>query len=171
MPMPKTVLCMFRGLWCLAFMCAAATAQAEDSPDDLVAALAQPPVASRSASPQTPARGADLIVAFEGQTHRLTVAGMRTLRTLAAALQNASMRDRRFAIIGHAYVPNQPTAALPLSAQRARAVADHLAGFYGIDPARLAEVRGEGADQLRSTDPADPMNNRIEVVNTGLAAQ
>jgi outer membrane protein OmpA-like peptidoglycan-associated protein len=109
----------------------------------------------------------DLLVGFEGDTHRLTIAGMKTLRTLAAALLDPSLDGVRFDIVGHAFLPNKPAAAQPLSARRAQAVAEHLTGFYDLDPSRFVTVTGAGASSTRSTNPADPMNQRIEIIRAG----
>lgn len=109
----------------------------------------------------------DVVVGFEGDSHRLTIAGMRALRTLAAALNGPGFAGERFQIAGHSYLPNDPVSSQPVSARRAQVVAEHLAGFYGIDPARMVVV-GVGATDLRnSSNPSDPLNQRIEVTNLG----
>lgn len=109
-----------------------------------------------------------LVVGFDGDTHRLTIEGMKTLRMLAWALGQPELQDARLEVVGHAFVAAAPTASLPVSARRAQTVAEHLSGFYGVDPSRLT-VRGVGAVEYASPDPADPMNQRIEIVNVGPA--
>ncbi|PWR02453.1 hypothetical protein DKT77_11655 [Meridianimarinicoccus roseus] len=156
----------------LALVLAVLSARADDVADLLPSAIAgalSPTVGTdRSvAAGQGDGPSVDLLVGFEGDTHRLTIAGMKTLRTLAAALLDPSLDGMRFDIVGHAFLPNKPAAAQPLSARRAQAVAEHLTGFYDLDPSRFVTVTGAGASSTRSTNPADPMNQRIEIIRAG----
>ncbi|QIE41619.1 OmpA family protein [Rhodobacteraceae bacterium SC52] len=109
----------------------------------------------------------DLLVGFEGNTHILTIDGMKTLRTLATALMDPSLERARFSIVAHAYLPSQPAAAQPLSTRRAQAVAEHLTGFYSLDATRFSAVTGAGAAEIRSANASDPRNQRIEIRRTG----
>ncbi len=113
-------------------------------------------------------RKVQLVVGFDGDTHRLTVEGMKTLRMLAFALKQPELQDVRLEVVGHAFVAAAPTTSLPVSSRRAQTVAEHLSGFYGMAPARLT-ARGVGSLEYASPDPADPMNQRIEIVNLGPA--
>lgn len=108
-----------------------------------------------------------LVVGFEGNTHRLTVEGMKALRTLAAALNGPGFEGEQFQIAAHAFLPSDPVSSQPVSSRRAQVVAEHLAGFYGIDPTRMRVV-GLGATAMHDAgNPADPLNQRIEVTNLG----
>lgn len=135
----------------------------------MVSSLASGQGADRSIS-APPATGAeqsiDLLVGFEGNTHILTIAGMKTLRTLATALTDSSLKTAQFAIVAHAYLPRQPGAALPLSTRRAQAIAEHLTGFYNLTANRFSAVTGVGAAEIRSPNVNDPMNQRIEIRRT-----
>ncbi len=108
---------------------------------------------------------AQLLVNFEGDSPRLTVEGMRTLRTLARALEDPRLAGSRIEVVGHAFIPAAPLSSTPVSARRAQTVAEHLVGFYGINPA-LVSSRGVGALQAQGA-PENPLNQRIEIVNLG----
>ncbi|MEM1129004.1 MAG: OmpA family protein [Pseudomonadota bacterium] len=109
----------------------------------------------------------ELLVGFEGDTHRLTVEGMKTLRMFATALNDPRLQGARLQIVAHTYLPNAPTSALPVSARRAQSVADHLLAFYDIQPAQIAATNGVGAAQINVGNLADPMNQRIAITNIG----
>ena len=108
-----------------------------------------------------------IVVAFEGDSHRLTLGGMVTLRTLAAALQDARLTTARFQVVGHAYLPNRPDDSLPVSARRAMAVTEHLAAFYEMPPARFSAAGVGAARMANPGDPSAPVNQRIEIINIG----
>ncbi|MEM1360592.1 MAG: OmpA family protein [Pseudomonadota bacterium] len=110
---------------------------------------------------------AKLQVGFEGESHLLTVDGMKTLRTLAAALEDPRLQNSKFQILAYAYTPNAPASAQPVSARRAQTVLEHLQGFYGMGTDKFLGVQGMGASALNSGNAADPMNQRIEIVNIG----
>ena len=112
----------------------------------------------------TGAPKATLMVSFEDGTDRLTVEGMKTLRTLAFVLQDPGLSNADLQIAVHAYAAGDPQLQIRTT-RRAQTIAEHLAGFYSVDPARLAPL-GLGAQHLvNATNPADPMNNRIEIFN------
>jgi outer membrane protein OmpA-like peptidoglycan-associated protein len=140
------------------------------SVDGVVQALTTKP-ATRAVTPGlsgVPIKGApsqDLLIAFDGNTHRLTVSGMKVLRVLGVALADARLARTRIQIAGHAYLPGDPLLGQTLSLKRAQAVADHLATFYGIAPGRLDPMGYGAARPLDPNAPASPLNQRIEVIN------
>lgn len=108
---------------------------------------------------------ADVIVAFDGETHILTNAGMETLRSVAEALQHDRLKGQRFQVAAHMEPTGAQTTADRTSFLRAKIVVEHLEAFYGIQPGRLIPV-GYGISK-----PVDPskgqvlQNNRIELIN------
>lgn len=154
----------------LAALCLAPLAHAQDTApdlDDMVRALAPQPGTDRSIASTGPQRAVSLVIGFDGDSHRLTLAGMKALRTLAGAMQDPSLNRAQFEIIGHAVLPNRPTEAQTLSSRRAQAVAAHLTAFYDIPDSRIVSVRGVGAAQPQSPNASDPLNQRIEFINLG----
>lgn len=138
-------------------------------PDDRDRGIGRPAGGADASQPMAAGIGrptAQLVVQFEGDSPRLTVGGMRTLRTLARALEDPRLTGVRLEIVGHAFLPAAPLSSGPVSARRAQAVAEHLSGFYGISAARLT-TRGVGAVQVNPAAPNDPLNQRIEIVNLG----
>jgi outer membrane protein OmpA-like peptidoglycan-associated protein len=118
-----------------------------------------------SGAPSDGAPSQDLLVAFEGGTHRLTVHGMTVLRVVGVALRDPRVDHMRVQIAGHAFAPGDPLIGQSLSEKRAQAVADHLAMFYGIAPDVLVPL-GYGASRLIDrSNPASPLNQRIQVIN------
>jgi outer membrane protein OmpA-like peptidoglycan-associated protein len=107
----------------------------------------------------------DLLVAFDGNTHRITVPGMKVLRVLGVALNDARLARTRLQVAGHVYLSGDPMIGQMLSQQRAQAVADHLSTFYEVAPDRLVPM-GYGATRpLDKSNLASPLNQRIEIIN------
>ena len=119
----------------------------------------QPEAASPHQSPT-----ATLVVAFEAGTDRLTLEGMRTLQSLAYALNDSRLQGAQFQIAAHSYTPADPQVQVRTS-RRAQTIRAHLAGFYQVDENRLQAI-GLGAQHAVNFDnPADPLNDRIEIIN------
>lgn len=107
----------------------------------------------------------DIPVAFDGDSHILTAAGMKTLRTLAVALKDPALRGQKFQVAGHVFIQNNGPQQLPLSTRRAQAVAEHLVVFYDVPREMLIPV-GYGATKPRNMSvPFSPENTRIELIN------
>jgi len=107
---------------------------------------------------------ATLLIAFEENTGRLTVEGMRTIAALAQAMQDPRLQGAKFQIAAHGFAAADPQLQTRTS-RRAQIVAEHLAGFYNIDIYNLSSI-GLGAQYLVNPgDSNDPLNNRIEVFN------
>ena len=107
----------------------------------------------------------NLNVGFDGESHLLTAEGMRTLRTLAVAMQDPKIKGQTFQVAGHVFIQNSGAAQFPLSARRAQAVVDHLVVYYGIPRAQLTPV-GYGANKpYNMANPYGAENTRIEIIN------
>ncbi|WP_195822041.1 OmpA family protein [Roseobacter sp. MH60115] len=168
------------GFFSIGCMASTAASSQDFSLDQMVNALLPAPVATsdnRGVKPLAAANAtsatqsgalptARLVVAFDGDSHRLTVEGMKTLRTLAKALEHPDLKGSTFQIMAHAYTPTAPASALPVSARRAQSVLDHLNGFYGLGSDIFVGIQGVGATSLNSANAADPLNQRIEIINT-----
>ncbi|MEX0284749.1 MAG: OmpA family protein [Paracoccaceae bacterium] len=107
----------------------------------------------------------NLNVAFDGETHLLTAQGMRTLRTLAVALQDPKMSGQTFQVAGHVFVEGSGGAQFPLSARRAQAVVDHLVVFYGLPRDKLTPVGYGATKPVNVSNPYGIENTRIEFIN------
>lgn len=106
-----------------------------------------------------------LTINFEFDSARLTNDGMLTLRVLGQALADKRLAGMQFQIAGHTDDVGTPQYNQDLSERRAKAVVTHLVSFYGIGPDRLKAV-GYGETRLvDKSDPKDPVNRRVEIIN------
>jgi outer membrane protein OmpA-like peptidoglycan-associated protein len=104
---------------------------------------------------------ADLMIGFERNSAQLTAEGTRAAQVFAKSLLMPELTGKRFLIEGHTDVRGGPGINVPLSAARAKAVADYLV-MLGVDGKRL-EVRGYGASApLSGHAKSDPVNRRVE---------
>ncbi len=104
---------------------------------------------------------ADLMIGFELNSARLSAEGTRAAQVFARSLLMPELKDKRFLIEGHTDLRGGARVNGPLSAARARAVADYLV-VLGVDRSRL-ETRGFGsAVPLPGHNKADPINRRVE---------
>ena len=104
---------------------------------------------------------ANLSIAFELGSDRMTPDGIATARVFYQSLMTSQLRDQRFLIEGHTDASGDAARNLDLSRRRAQAVADFLIS-QNVDPARL-EVKGRGsAIPLPGHRKTDPANRRVE---------
>lgn len=103
-------------------------------------------------------------VGFDPGSHVLTADGMTALRTVAAALLDDSLAGARLQVGAHV-VQGSGLDAMPVSARRAAAVAEHLTVFYGIPADRLVPLGYGNSKPLDAFAPANPANERIDFVN------
>jgi outer membrane protein OmpA-like peptidoglycan-associated protein len=104
---------------------------------------------------------ADLMIGFERNSAQLTAEGTRAAQVFARSLLMPELTGKRFLIEGHTDLRGGPRINVPLSAARAKAVADYLV-ILGVDGKRL-EVRGYGASvPLSGRAKSDPVNRRVE---------
>ncbi|WP_161635640.1 OmpA family protein [Actibacterium mucosum] len=108
---------------------------------------------------------AQLIVSFEGNSHRLTEPGLRALRSIAAALKDPRLADAPFQVGSHAYDPANLAGAQVLTTRRATTITQHLNVFYDIPTERLIPVGYGTSAPFDLAQAAHPMNNRIELIN------
>lgn len=104
---------------------------------------------------------ADLMIGFERNSAQLTAEGTRAAQVFARSLLMPELTGKRFLIEGHTDLRGGAQINVPLSAARAKAVADYLV-ILGVDGKRL-EVRGYGASvPLSGHAKSDPVNRRVE---------
>lgn len=104
---------------------------------------------------------ADLMIAFDLGSDRMTAAGVAKARVFAQSLLLPELSAKRFLIEGHTDSLGSADSNRDLSRRRADAVADFLAA-QGVGRNRL-EVRGLGSDApLSGHRASDPMNRRVE---------
>lgn len=123
------------------------------------------PAAFAAARPApTPGAGrprADLMIAFELGSDRMTSAGVAKALIFAKSLVRPELSKMRFMIEGHTDSSGQAGANRDLSQRRAAAVANYLVA-QGVGRDRL-EVKGFGSDEpLSGHRAADPANRRVE---------
>ena len=106
-----------------------------------------------------------LVVPFEGQTHRLTEPGMRALRSIGSALKDPRLVGSTFQIGSHVYVQGDNSASQTLATRRANAIVEHLSVFYGFESGTLVAVGYGATSPFDISQAAHPMNQRIEIVN------
>jgi outer membrane protein OmpA-like peptidoglycan-associated protein len=148
------------------------------TPDNLVDALAPP----EAAEPLTrglrlrverdrPAGGTvavkrtavSLLITFLTNSSTLTTPSRQQLDTLATALKDDRLINRKFSIEGHADPRGNERTNLQLSQQRADSVRQYLVTL-GVAPERLTPV-GKGSTELMNTDDvAAPENRRVTIV-------
>ncbi len=104
---------------------------------------------------------ADLMIGFELNSAQLSAEGTRAAQVFARSLLLPELKDKRFLIEGHTDLRGGARVNTPLSAARARAVADYLI-VLGVDGKRL-QTRGYGASApLPGRAKSDPANRRVE---------
>ncbi len=104
---------------------------------------------------------ADLMIGFELNSAQLSAEGTRAAQVFARSLLLPELKDKRFLIEGHTDLRGGARVNTPLSAARARAVADYLI-VLGVEGSRL-QTRGYGASvPLPGRAKSDPANRRVE---------
>jgi outer membrane protein OmpA-like peptidoglycan-associated protein len=157
-----------------------AASAAEMSKDELVCAL-DPACQKAKAAPAT--RGltvtgqqqakqpaaVDLYISFGINSSNLSPDGRATLDNLGSALKDKKLENYTFLVGGHTDAKGSPQLNMRLSEKRAAAVRRYLVAKYRIQPTRLA-VRGFGSTQLLDpAKPEDPVNRRVQILNTSTA--
>jgi outer membrane protein OmpA-like peptidoglycan-associated protein len=102
----------------------------------------------------------DLLVNFEFNSEKLTVAAQENLKQFAKALLDPQLKGQKFEIDGHTDATGTEQYNLGLSERRADAVVAFLAS-QGVDAATL-QAKGFGKSKPRVADPFDPINRRVE---------
>lgn len=108
----------------------------------------------------------DLTIEFGHDSARLTSAAKLQLQGLALALMSEELIDYSFTIVGHTDASGAATYNEHLSLQRAEAVKVLLQELK-IAAKRLSAVgRGE-VELLYASQPENPENRRVEIINKG----
>lgn len=130
------------------------------------------PAADEAALQTTAPEGtaaAALALPFPAGSAALTPDAERMLDALARALNSPELARYRFRIEGHTDTAGEAPANMALSARRAAAVREYLAGRLGVSASRLDAV-GLGETQLLVQTPdatSEPRNRRVQIVNIG----
>lgn len=111
------------------------------------------------AAPKTTS-GFDLLVNFEYNSDRLTPTAKANLDEFARAMRGARLARASFTVEGHTDGKGGEKFNLNLSARRAEAVVRYLEA-HGVTADRL-EAKAFGKSRPRTSDPADPLNRRVE---------
>jgi outer membrane protein OmpA-like peptidoglycan-associated protein len=147
---------------------------ADVTPDNLVDALAPPeaePVTrglrierDRPAGAAANKRHAvSLLITFLTNSSQLTATSRQQLDTVATALKDDRLIERRFTIEGHADPRGNERTNLLLSQQRAESVRSYLASL-GVAADRLTPLGKGSADLMNIDDVAAPENRRVTIV-------
>jgi outer membrane protein OmpA-like peptidoglycan-associated protein len=127
------------------------------------------PMAGSPTKPQpaaTRSGKANLMITFQVDSAELTPEGVKTLDTVARALQSDKLAGFMFRIEGHADPRGSAERNLVLSEQRAQSVVNYLVANHGVLPERLTAV-GKGSSELFDPRTPDaPENRRVTIVTT-----
>jgi outer membrane protein OmpA-like peptidoglycan-associated protein len=109
----------------------------------------------------------DLEVFFEFNSAEISPRALKVLDALGDALSRDSLKNCRILINGHTDKVGSWSYNKDLSQRRADAVARYLAEKFKLDPANVLAT-GYSYDKLKNTsNPLDPENRRVQVVNAG----
>ena len=118
-----------------------------------------------AATAQMPAVGLD--IKFKTNSADLTEDAKAQVKQLAEAMQSEQLSKYHFLVEGHTDSVGRPDYNLNLSKRRAQAVRDYLVTAYGVPRSRLEAIGRGQTMPISATDPANPANRRVQVVNIG----
>lgn len=126
------------------------------------------PAAAAATAPKKPAGAgkANLMITFKTGSAELTPEGMRTLDTVARALQSDALAALAFRVEGHADPRGTADRNQALSEQRARSVMTYLVQTKGVLPERLTSLGKGSAELFDPQKPDAPENRRVTIVTT-----
>lgn len=114
-----------------------------------------------------PVKSAILDIKFEFASDELTGAAQSTLDQLGMALKAPDLASDVFVVEGHTDAVGSDAYNRELSKRRALAVRSYLRVWHGIKPERLAiSCKGE-TELMDPNDPANAVNRRVHIINTG----
>jgi OmpA-OmpF porin, OOP family len=116
-------------------------------------------------STQMPAVGLD--IKFKLGSAELTDEAKDQVRQLAEAMNSEQLSKYHFLVEGHTDSTGRPDANLALSKRRAEAVRSYLVSAYNVPRARLEAIGRGQTMPINTSNPADPANRRVQVVNLG----
>jgi len=109
----------------------------------------------------------DVDIQFELNSVAIVPESYRSVGVIADALHHPILRAHKFLIVGHTDSTGKPEANLELSQARADAIRDALSTTFAIAPDRLFAV-GVGQEMpLNASNPKDPANRRVQLINIG----
>lgn len=109
----------------------------------------------------------DLEVFFEFDSAEISPRAVEVLDALGEALSRDSLKNSRVLINGHTDKVGSWDYNKDLSQRRADAVARYLVEKFELDPANFLAT-GYSFDKLKNaSNPLDPENRRVQVVNAG----
>ncbi len=111
----------------------------------------------------------NLNIAFEYNSADVASDARITLDTLGEAMRDKRLSGSNFLIAGHTDAKGNDVYNTRLSLRRAESVKRYLVEHFKITPDTLS-VNGYGRSKpLDPTRPEDPINRRVEIVNTSAA--
>ena len=118
-----------------------------------------------AATAQMPAIGLD--IKFKTNSAELTEDAKAQVKQLAEAMRSEQLSKYHFLVEGHTDNVGRPEYNMNLSKRRAQAVKDYLVTAYGVPRNRLEAVGRGQTMPINASDPANPANRRVQVVNIG----
>ncbi len=107
----------------------------------------------------------DLEIQFDYNSAAISKTSLTAVQELGKALSNPSMKGSTFVVAGHTDAVGTEPYNLNLSERRADTIKHYLVEKYGIAGSDLVTV-GYGETKLKdASNPADPVNRRVQVVN------
>lgn len=120
--------------------------------------------ASDATTPPAPRPSVSLSIEFDFDSAQVRADSLPVLRNLAQALQSPALLPARFIVEGHTDASGRASYNLRLSAQRAEAVRDWLAG-QGVARERLSAVGKGATEPALPAQPDAAANRRVRIVN------
>jgi len=108
-----------------------------------------------------------LDITFMTGSAELTPQAKEVVRRLASALNSEQLTQFHFRVEGHTDAAGGDDYNMKLSEKRAEAVKTALVSGYKVSPDRLEAVGLGKTKPLDPTDPMNPLNRRVQIVNTG----
>jgi outer membrane protein OmpA-like peptidoglycan-associated protein len=118
-----------------------------------------------AATAQMPAVGLD--IKFKTNSTELTEEAKAQVKQLAEAMQSEQLSKYHFLVEGHTDSVGRPDYNMNLSKRRAQAVKDYLVTAYGVPRNRLEAIGRGQTMPINASDPGNPANRRVQVVNIG----
>jgi OmpA-OmpF porin, OOP family len=118
-----------------------------------------------AATAQMPAVGLD--IKFKTNSAELTEDAKVQVKQLAEAMQSEQLSKYHFLVEGHTDSVGRPDYNMTLSKRRAQAVKDYLVTAYGLPRSRLGAIGRGQTMPINASDPGNPANRRVQVVNIG----
>jgi outer membrane protein OmpA-like peptidoglycan-associated protein len=108
----------------------------------------------------------DLVIQFDYNSAEISKSSTEAVRQLGQALSDPSLHGSTFVVAGHTDGIGGDAFNQDLSERRADTIKRYLVQNYHIAAAELITV-GYGKTKLKDAqDPTDPINRRVQVVNT-----